>query len=143
MDRVKDLPHTADIGFVVEAHSLNRLFELAARGLVSALGTEPATEAAEPETPERLQLRRPDLDRLLVAWLRELLHHATDDRLVPARARATVTRGSDQVELHAEILWGRWSDEHPPAREIKGVTYHGLHVEERGGSWHAQVFLDV
>lgn len=161
MNQVRELAHTADIGFEVRARRLDRLFELAARGLATSIGAEatstpePRERADAPLRPERahapergeapdepVRLTRPDLERLLVAWLRELLYRSTTSRAVPRDVRATVTERNGAFALEARVRWARW-DREGPTREIKGVTYHGLRVEERDGTWHARVVLDV
>lgn len=163
MNQVRELAHTADIGFEVRGTDLDRLFELAAGGLAVAIGAE-AAGAAEPaperptgtsgsaragRSPERpeahdeeIRLTRPDLERLLVAWLGELLYRSTTSRAVPRHVRARVSERDGAFVLQARIGWAPW-DREGPSREIKGVTYHGLQVEERDGAWHARVVLDV
>lgn len=138
---VRELDHTADIGFEVEAASLDRLFRLAAGGLVSALGVA-ADPGARPRG-DRLELERGDLERLLVAWLRELLHRAMAEHRVPEVESIRVERGDGTTpsSLAARLAWAPWAE--GPVREIKGVTYHGLRVRERGDGWHARVVLDV
>lgn len=165
-DTVRELPHTADIGFEVRASSLDRLFQLAARGLAEALGVEgaeegPAKRGAGGEGPsekgagaerareprgageEPLELERPDLERLLVSWLRELLHRSAAERRVPEvnEVRVTGPREDRPAGLSARIRWREATSE--PVREIKGVTYHGLEVRLEEGVWHAKVVLDV
>lgn len=141
MERVRELPHTADIGFEVEAPSLARLFALAAEGLVSALGVE---AGAGPGAEEEVALSRPDLERLLVAWLRELLHRATTEDRVPVVRGVEVRTGEgDGGRLRARVEWREWAEGTGPEREIKGVTYHDLAVEEDEDGWHARVVLDV
>lgn len=141
MNQVRELAHTADIGFELQAAGLDRLFELAARGLAGSIGAEPASEPTE-APDEEIRLSRPDLDRLLVAWLRELLYRSTTSRTVPLDVRVTVAEREGAFALEAHVGWAPWDGE-GPSREIKGVTYHGLRVEERDGTWHAQVVLDV
>lgn len=147
-DGVRELDHTADIGFEAEAAAPERLFELAARGLVSALGA-----AADPDVPparDRLELERGDLERLLVAWLRELLHRAVTEGALPEVEELGLDAGEESLDageeggpvaLSARIAWRPWAE--GPVREIKGVTYHGLRVGRRGDGWHARVVLDV
>ncbi len=172
MNLVRELAHTADIGFEVRGADLDRLFELAADGLAVAIGAgaaggaEPAPErpgetsgsahaGRSPERPmapgheirsthadEDIRLTRPDLERLLVAWLRELLYRSTTLRAVPHDVRARVAGREGAFALEARVEWAPW-DREGPSREIKGITYHGLHVEERDGAWHARVVLDV
>lgn len=140
-DALRELAHTADIGFDAEAASLEHLFRLAARGLVEALGASADREAAA--VRDELDLERPDLDRLLVAWLRELLHRSTAERVVPEVEEVRIHDGreGDPRRLDARLAWRPWAD--GPVREIKGVTYHELRVERRGDRWHARVVLDV
>ncbi len=137
--RLRELSHTADVGFEVEAPDLEGLFEGAARGLVGALGVDGARDGAEDAGPVRLA--RPDLERLLVHWLRELLARAMAEGQVP-EAEVREVRTGDPASLRAEVRWLPASPD-GPAREIKGVTYHGLRVAREGGSWHARVVLDV
>lgn len=139
---VRELSHTADIGFRVEASTLADLFRLAASGLVAALGTEPAGESRR---EERIRLARPDLERLFVAWLRELLHGAMAGRSVPSVKEIAVEEDAngDVARISARVAWRAWGPETDPEREIKGVTYHGLEVRREDDRWHATVVLDV
>lgn len=148
-ERVESLSHTADVGFRVESSSLEGLFTGAARGLVGALtGRESGDLAAGPGTDrgdgaadrEVLEISRPDRERLLVAWLRELLHRATSEGRIP---RAVDVSFDDGGTLEAVIHWSPPDRSTQPVREIKGVTYHGLAVREAGEGWSATVVLDV
>ena len=144
--RIGTLSHTADVGFRVEASSLEELFKGAARGLTAVLlGAEAGGEAGESTSavngePERWSLSRPDMERLLVAWLRELLHRAQSEGRLPARTAVHLTEGPS---LEAEVWWDPTERREDLVREIKGVTYHGLAVEERDDGWRARVVLDV
>ena len=139
MGHVEELAHTADVGFRVRAETPERLFELAAVGLVRALGLEAGEEEAAEE--ERVDLSRPDRERLLVAWLRELLGRAMAEGTVPRAEAESVNLDGDDVRVRARVRWSPAAS--GPAREIKGVTYHGLEVEQSGEGWHATVVLDV
>lgn len=156
--RLRELSHTADVGFEVRAPDLEGLFEGAARGLLDALGVEPAggagagedggrsVESAESADPEPVRLSRPDLERLLVHWLRELLARSMAEGEVPEAEVLEVHPGGgaedDAAGLRARVRWRRTSPD-GPTREIKGVTYHGLRVAPDGDGWHARVVLDV
>lgn len=143
MTSVRELSHTADVGFEVRSASLEELFAGAARGLVEALGVEPAEEGGN-DAPEPLRLRRPDLERLLVHWLRELLARAAAGGEVPRPEVEQVRpgEGDEDALLRAEVAWLPASAA-GPTREIKGVTYHGLAVERDRDGWHATVVFDV
>jgi SHS2 domain-containing protein len=167
MARLRELSHTADVGFEVTAASLEELFEGAARGLIRALGLE-AAGSADPGSDDageraeigrgdgdedanedgndagEIEISRPDGERLLVQWLRELLAGAMSGRGVPVvRVREVGIGGKGPTTLRARVRW-RPDAGDGPAREIKGVTYHGLAVERtEAGRWHARVVLDV
>lgn len=139
MGRIHELEHTADVGFRVEASTPTELFELAAAGLVLALGLEPAEGQAADET--RVELARPDPERLLVAWLRALLGRAMAGGAVPEATVERIALEGPQPSLSARVRWRPVAA--GPTREIKGVTYHGLDVAPADGGWHASVVLDV
>lgn len=172
MGTLHSLSHTADVGFEVEAASLDELFELSVGGLLACLGAtaheapsgdepsdrEPVDAKAPGRSPtggeeSRMELDRPDLERLLVAWLRELLYRATETSSVPRVASLQVEPAADRpagdvpaaggsARLEAHLRWEPM--EGGPTREIKGVTYHGLDVSRgEDDRWHARVLLDV
>lgn len=139
MERIEELPHTGDVGFHLVAEGPPGLFGLAAEGLRRALGHEAAPEVVEEET---VRLRRPDAERLLVAWLRTLLEGSERREAVPAPAAIEVTFGADRpATLEARIAWHRRAT--GPVREVKGITYHGLELRELPGRWEATVVLDL
>lgn len=134
--------HTADIAIEVVAPALPTLFERAALAAVWMALEAPVP----PEVGVRvrvLRLSAADLPSLLRRWLQEILYWQEVDGLAPstfdfARVEAA-SRGRASVE--ATVAVGRV--ESTPVREIKGVTYHGLVVERRGGGWFARVVFDV
>lgn len=152
MYRVEPLSHTADVGYEITADSLSELFVGAAAGLVRALRPDAGEETgALPDAggpgggggggEETLSLEGPDRERLLVAWLRELLYRMDGGDRVPAGLDVRMTGPS---ALRARIRWSEAGAGEAPEREIKGVTYHGLHVgEDEEGRWHARLVLDV
>lgn len=160
MYRVDQLAHTADVGYQVTADTLPELFRGAADGLLRVLraddgesdGPEAGPRAPSPPplasadgagaaTAETWTLERPDRERLLVSWLRELLYRITAGGRFPSAVSVEMTGAS---ALEARLEWEPEGDPERLAREIKGVTYHGLDVERReDGEWHARLVLDV
>lgn len=108
----------------------------AGTGDADAAGPQPG--AAE---RQELSLERPDRERLLVAWLHEILYRATRDARQPEEVDVRMTGPSS---LRAGIRWSAAGAADAPVREVKGVTYHGLRVgREEDGRWHARLVLDV
>ena len=147
MYRVDPLSHTADVGYEITADSLSELFRGAADGLVRTIeeGDGRAELESEGERAggdrETLTLERPDRERLMVAWLRELLYRMTRDGRLPAAISVEMSGAS---ALRARIRWSPSRPEPSAVRDVKGITYHGLRVEEGpAGRWHARLVLDV
>lgn len=149
MYSVDPLSHTADVGYEVTADSLEELFRGAAAGLMRTLGSGPAPAEGAVDAAGRsggaqrqeLSLERPDRERLMVAWLREILYRATRDARHPDEVDVEMTGPSS---LLADIRWSAAGAAGRPVREVKGVTYHGLRVgRDEDGRWRARLVLDV
>lgn len=163
---VTGLDHTADVGLTVRAPTREDLFHRAAAGMVALLlgGADEGTttmdrrpspdrgdaglpgsrrvpggvagEASRP-TEHEVALDAPDLEMLLVAWLREILFlfqvegfeyaGSRFDTLTPRRLAARVMGGPATA----------------PELEMKGVTYHALTVRREDDGWFARVVFDV
>ena len=130
------LDHTADVGLEVRADDLSELFLRAALGMTHLILEAPLPE---PEEGRMLRVVSDDLPGLLRNWLRELLylHEVEGAAFVDAEFV-----DMDPTGLEATVRTG--PDPAPPAREIKGVTLHGLDVhQEVDGGWYARVIFDV
>lgn len=133
------LSHTADLGFVVEAPTVEELFHRAGLGLMALLH-EALPALAPEEAPEHrpVTLEAPERSALLAAWLRTLLWaHEVDARdYLGVRWRRLDDRALD-AELYLRPCRAS------PLREIKAVTYHELVVEPDRRGWKATVVVDV
>lgn len=170
---VRQLSHTADLGFEVESPVPEGLFEGAAEGLarllraeedqapsggrggeVRGLGAE-SVEGSSPEgaagprapgdgsgaeAEERWTLESGDRERLLVAWLRELLHRALQEGRLPRETEVALV---GPASLRADVRWDPDAGRDDVHREIKGVTYHGLRIVHEYGRWRARLVFDV
>jgi len=125
VERIEELAHTADVGFRLEADSLAGLFRAAAEGLRRALGHEAAPGALETRP---LRIARPDLERLLVAWLRELLAGGQVRGAVPEPLRIGV--GPDEAGNPALEASIRMAPARGPGR---GPRDQGRHLPRPGG----------
>ena len=147
MYRVEPLSHTADVGYEVTADSLPELFRGAADGLIRTVREEDGSTGLEAggvrpgEDRDTIVLERPDRERLMVAWLKELLYRMSRRGRFPA---AVTLEMEEPSSLRARVRWSPAGPERTAVRDVKGVTYHGLRVEEQEpGRWHARLVLDV
>ncbi|RMF72814.1 MAG: archease [Acidobacteria bacterium] len=137
------IEHTADVGIVVRAESLERLFETAAAAMFDLMYD---VESARPgPMVHRVALREDDLAAALAAWLGELLSWAMAEGAAPGAFEVTsVAPGRAGVDVRGQVL----AEPLDPARhrfetELKAVTYHGIDVGRRNGNWEARVIFDV
>jgi SHS2 domain-containing protein len=94
--------------------------------------------AREPDgivTERSVALEAHDRAGLLIAFMGELVYLADTEGFVPEDVTVEMTAQA----LHATIS-GRLTSIAPL---VKAATYHGLSFEQRGGSWHARIVLDV
>jgi protein archease len=132
------LDHTADIGVVVRARSLEALFEVAAEAL-----TDVITDRAliRERSIAAIQLVAPDLEQLLVRWLTELLGRFDIEGAL--FHRFSVHR-VDENGLDAEA----YGEPYDPRRHVfrtsvKAVTYHRLSLERTPDGWQATLIFDL
>jgi SHS2 domain-containing protein len=136
---IRMLDHTADVGFEVEAPSVEGLLEEALGGLLQVMFEAPPQEGGAEE--RTVELSAPDLETLLVRWLNELTFLVQGEGFVPVCAEVRVGEGpSLRARLRGvplDVARYGWQG------EIKGATFHGLEVVRRDGALHAWVILDV
>ena len=139
---VEFFDHTADIGARVVARSVDALFADAALALTTTL-IDPSS--VEPTLSRDVVLRAPDLGQLLVDWLSELVGWFDIDQFLARSARLTVRERGTEWSLEATVN-GETLDasRHQIKVLVKGVTYHGLHVEQTADDeWQATVVFDI
>jgi SHS2 domain-containing protein len=161
---VTGLDHTADVGILVRAPALDELFRRAAAGMITLLvagsdegstiddrrsmsrggagsaastGGARATETPSGPASHEMTLEAPDLEMLLVAWLREILFLFQVRAFEYADARFE-TLAAGRLVAHVSGVPAT-----APLMELKGVTYHTLAVRREGDGWFARVVFDV
>ena len=146
---VLGVDHTADVGLEVRARDLPELFSRAAMATVwLLLERRPGSGEARAVETRRVDLVEEELAGLLRSWLRTILLWDETDGFLPEDPKLILlpapmcsSETGQAVGLRGEahgVL-----DPGPRIREIKGVTLHGLAVEQRGKEWFARVIFDV
>lgn len=120
--------HTADLRVRAWGPTLGDAFGEAARGMVAYMVE---VDAAPFEREFEVDLRADTLDRLVVAFLEEVLFKLLTDLVVPGRFQVDVRREEGGYALHARVRAAPYVDvKHGHVHEIKAVTFHDLHVRE-------------
>jgi SHS2 domain-containing protein len=134
----REIEHTADLGFEVDAPTLTELFERAGLALLGMM-----IDLARLEPAERIELavEADDVEMLLHDWLQDLLVRFQTQGFAACEIALAAVSDRRLVGNAA----GRRID---PLRdalytEIRGVTYHQLAVRPTADGWWARVILDV
>lgn len=142
MSPIEWLDHTADMGFRATGESLEAAFCEAARALFSLMF---AIEHIDSSTAFPITVSAPSLEDLLVEWLSELLVQKDLTRLVFSRFELAISGSGGSGFSAVGRAFGEQLDRerHQPGTEVKGISYLGLGVSQRGEMWVAQVIVDV
>lgn len=135
------LDHTADVGADLRAPSLDGLFAAALEAF-----TDTVTERSRvtPRQERRFELAADDAESLLVDWLGEVLCAYEVDGLLFHHAETAVVTTAAGLRLTARARGELYDPaRHPIKVLVKGITYHGLAVEERDGGWGARIIFDI
>ena len=136
----KLLDHPADIRIEVYGKNLEELFLNAADGLGKLLTG--SIKVSDSQIEKILALESDSFDDLLVDWLREILFLFNSERFILRKASLKISEGiSLESKLFGFILDP--SLQLDDGLEIKGVTYHGLLLEEGCDGFVAQVIFDI
>lgn len=132
-----DLEHTADAGIRVFAPSLDELFVQAASGLFATIAD---LSGCRPDRSVHVQLSADSREELLQTWLQDLLVRFGTTGILFSDFSVSI----EELRLNA-IARGEPFD---PARhhfytEVKGVTYHGLKIEQGQEGFQAEVIFDL
>ncbi|MDQ3862424.1 MAG: archease [Actinomycetota bacterium] len=139
---IRMFDHTADVGFELEAPTLEALFDEARRALLLTVFGRPPERG---DGKRSILLSAPDLETLLVRWINELLFLIQDEGFVPVGTEIRVREAEEERFSLKGRLKGAPLDlqAHGWQGEIKSATFHGLGVTPRDEGWQARVILDV
>jgi SHS2 domain-containing protein len=130
--------HGADIGVEGRGLSLSAAFEQAALAL-TAVVADPT--GVRPRVQVAIECQDSDPELLLTDWLNAVVYEMATRGMLFSRFSLNIEGG----RLRA-LAWGEAVDvrRHSPAVEVKGATYTGLSVLQRGdGVWIARCVVDV
>ena len=148
---VREIDHTADLGFEVEAAEPADLFKLAGEAFYGLIAD---AAGIEPKEDIEISAAAENWEELLHAWLCELLAQFNLKGFIGKQCDIITMEGvgspgsktPDPLSVRVEaIVKGEALDlkRHKFHTEIKGVTYHGFRVWQENDRWHARVIFDV
>lgn len=131
------IDHTADVGILATAPTLEGLFEVAALALTELITS---VDSLSHRVEHQVRLQEDEIETLLVSWLQEILYVLDTKGLIFGRFQVNLR----DLSLEA-TAWGEPFDPevHTIKTEIKAVTYHQLEVVKGEEGWQAQVIVDL
>jgi len=135
------LDHTADVCLRGIGETIGEAFSEAAKAMFNLM-----VDVDQVTAKQSLKVFRdastPEL--LLVEWLSGLLIQKDLTGLYCSRFCVDIAEKPDGLSLEA-TAWGESLDlsRHCVKLEVKGVTYSGLHVVQKGKEWIAQCVVDI
>ncbi len=121
-----------------EAGSLAALLEELAAGMFELMAEVDAEDAGR---WLEVAVESATVEDLVVDSLSELLYRSEVEDLVFCSFRAETSPERLAATIRAGGVPAKEAEEMGPP--IKAVTYHDLHVEERGDGWYGRVYFDV
>lgn len=128
----KEISHTADWSLEVWALTLERLFELAARGMYQLAGIAAGSSSIERE----VVISGMDMETLLVGYLDELLYLVENEALTAVEFDMKLS----ETHLNCKLACA------PVVKidkQIKAVTFHKLAIKRRRGLYWVTLVFDV
>ena len=142
MTSIEWLDHTADVGFRATGESIEDAFIEAAKALFSLMFE---LEDIRPVTERCVEVSARSRSELLVEWLSELLAQKELSGLVFSQFEVAIAGNEVNGFSAVGRAFGERLDRerHRIATEVKGISYLGLDVFQRGEIWVVQVVVDV
>ncbi len=134
----KFVEHTADVGILATGETLEEAIGSTALGMFSFISD--LTGVEELETLE-VRFQGNNHEELLFNFLDDLLYRFEVNNFLAKRVLVkTCTK-----RLLEAVVYGEERDKsHRIKREVKGVTYHRLKIEQpKSGGWRIQVYFDI
>ena len=132
----EELEHTADVRLRVKASTLEGLFSEAARAMMVVM-----YGSAEPGPMRRkIEVRAPDLESLMHAFLSEILYVSEVEEMVVSGAEVILSEGRVKGDLAGEPFSPA---RHRGGMEIKGISLSGLTVYRDNHTYILEVIFDV
>ncbi len=132
------LPHTADVIVEIEAASLADVFLEATAVVRHLVAGNTGVSCAQSLT---VSFAAPELDELLLLFVRELLTRFQLETFVPASLEIKELDGSRILAVVRGELFD--ATRHEPQPEVKAVTRHRLSLTETAAGWRAQMVMDL
>ena len=127
----------ADVAFEAKGKTLEEMFVSAAEAMTLTMVKDLKT--VKPKVTKKISLKAENVEKLLYAFLEELIFLKDSKVMVFSKFKLKVTETSLSGEILGEKLDMK---KHEMLVDVKAVTMHMFEVK-KNGKWKARVVLDV
>lgn len=132
----------SDVAFRAWGETLEETFLAAADATLGAMFED--VEALATEEERSIEVRDEQLDLLLLQMLQELIFYKDAESLLLRLREVTFESTNGGYVLRGKASGERIDPEkHELGGDVKGVTLHGLAMEQTDTGWEARVVLDM
>ncbi|MEK6934825.1 MAG: archease [Nanoarchaeota archaeon] len=140
MYKIKPIDHTADIGFNLEASSLDELFKAAA---TATFETMVDLKQIKPKTKKTIKLKNKEVDKLLFDFLDELIFLKDSKYMLFSKFNIKIKQVKDTYNLQAEISGEKINQKTQELKtDVKAITFHEFFIK-KNKNWKARFILDI
>jgi len=141
MFKITQFDHTADIGFNIEASSLDELFKASA---IATFDTMVEIKEIKPKTKRIIKLKNKDIDQLLFDFLCELIFLKDSKYMLFSKFNIKIKQEkTKEYSLTSEIFGEKINPKKQPLKiDVKAITFHEFFVKKEK-NWKAKFVLDI
>ncbi|MEN3043591.1 MAG: archease [Candidatus Hydrothermales bacterium] len=136
-EEIIEIDHTADIGFIVRAKSLDNLIEKSSLLLSSTMIDLNSVEIKE---KKNIEIKIEDESLIIIDVLRELLYFFETEGFIWKDIKVFTKNRKVFLELKGEKFE---SKKHKLKKDVKAITYHDYYLVKKGNFYETRFIFDV
>lgn len=128
------LEHMADIKYLVNGNSLNKVFENAVLAFSSYISSDSKIKS---DIKKIIKIESSDRESLLYRFIDELIYLLDTENFAVSKAKVKIKETSLNAVLYGE------STKKIHCNHVKAATYAEMYIKKTKSGWEAQFVLDV
>ncbi len=132
----------ADVAFEATGATMEEMFASAGEALMNTQVKD--LDSISAAVKREFTLEKKDLERLLHAFLQELIYYKDADLLLFREYKLKIKKSENGITLAASLMGEPINQKkHELLVDVKAVSWHMFKVAQEDGLWKAFVILDV
>ena len=141
MFKIKYFDHTADIGFLIKASTLNELFKSAALATFDVMTN---LKIVKPKKSKKISLKNKNIDLLLFNFIEELIFLKDANYFLFSKFKIKINKNKDAYILNCKAFGEKINTKkHELKVDVKAITLHQFYVKKIKNLWNAKIILDI